>query len=124
VKSLTSQLSAECVGWNPYVKALQAHREELAQSTVVFEDEVVDSVASKLATRGAGGLGTLKTISVAAPSVEKENLLADCTRCDLERQVEFQMVLRVREQDVREGYRRVPSKCSERTPEGATQKGF
>eukprot|EP00450_Noctiluca_scintillans_P006116 CAMPEP_0194483682 /NCGR_PEP_ID=MMETSP0253-20130528/5211_1 /TAXON_ID=2966 /ORGANISM="Noctiluca scintillans" /LENGTH=322 /DNA_ID=CAMNT_0039323361 /DNA_START=62 /DNA_END=1031 /DNA_ORIENTATION=- len=91
-RSVRQQLSAECAECNPYVKALQAHREELAQSTMYLEDEVVDSLASRLATRRDGGLATIV--------VQKEDL-ADCTCRDIKGPADLSMGLRSRDEVAR-----------------------
>lgn len=44
---------------DPYVKALSAHRQEIQNSIVYLEKEVVDSLASKLSTQRDGGLAML-----------------------------------------------------------------
>lgn len=102
-RSVREQLSAECAECNPYVKALQAHREELAQNTTYLEDEVVDSLASRLATRRDGGLATIV--------VQKEDL-ADCTGRDIKGPADLSMGLRIRDEVARPDRDPVLSRCS------------
>jgi len=64
-KSLKEQLSVECADCNPYVQALAAHRQELADQVVRLDEEVVDSLAARLATQRSGALASLHSSSVA-----------------------------------------------------------
>eukprot|EP00747_Dinoflagellata_sp_TGD_P209958 gnl/TRDRNA2_/TRDRNA2_83314_c0_seq1.p1 gnl/TRDRNA2_/TRDRNA2_83314_c0~~gnl/TRDRNA2_/TRDRNA2_83314_c0_seq1.p1 ORF type:complete len:360 (-),score=66.57 gnl/TRDRNA2_/TRDRNA2_83314_c0_seq1:35-1114(-) len=59
-KALATRMSVECADSNPYIQALNAHRAELLQGVVDLQDEVVDSLPSRLATQRSDALATLK----------------------------------------------------------------
>eukprot|EP00747_Dinoflagellata_sp_TGD_P184927 gnl/TRDRNA2_/TRDRNA2_41048_c0_seq1.p1 gnl/TRDRNA2_/TRDRNA2_41048_c0~~gnl/TRDRNA2_/TRDRNA2_41048_c0_seq1.p1 ORF type:complete len:414 (-),score=90.92 gnl/TRDRNA2_/TRDRNA2_41048_c0_seq1:88-1329(-) len=63
-KALAEKMSVECADSNPYIQALCAHRAELLKGVVDLEDEVVDSLPSRLATQRYDALATLNTAEV------------------------------------------------------------
>merc|ERR1712136_60080 len=105
-KSLASKVSLECAESNPYVQALQAHREELAQGSIHLQGEAVDSLESKLATQRLGGLATLTTTHAG-----KDNLIfSQCLGCDSQFFGEFEIVLWLQREVAKLGYESVPSR--------------
>uniref|UniRef100_A0A7S1AQX9 Uncharacterized protein n=1 Tax=Noctiluca scintillans TaxID=2966 RepID=A0A7S1AQX9_NOCSC len=105
-KSLASKVSVECAESNPYVQALQAHREELAQGSIHLQGEAVDSLESKLATQRLGGLATLTTAHTG-----RDNLIfSQCLGCDIQYFGEFEIVLWLQREVAKLGYESVPSR--------------
>mmetsp|Transcript_55317 Transcript_55317/g.121308 ORF Transcript_55317/g.121308 Transcript_55317/m.121308 type:complete len:475 (-) Transcript_55317:121-1545(-) len=57
-KALTKQMTDELANKNPYIQALSAHRQEISECFNLGRD-VVDSLASRMATQRDGALATL-----------------------------------------------------------------
>jgi len=70
-------MSVECAESNPYVKALRAHRSEMASSGLHLESEAVDSLPSRLATERSDALATL-AISEMEDSQPAVEFFTDC----------------------------------------------
>jgi hypothetical protein len=73
-KALKDKLSVECAESNPYVKALCAHRQEMADSGLDLGKEAVDSLPARLATERYDALASMQM---------SEDLLREHQNCDI-----------------------------------------
>jgi len=73
-KALKDKLSVECAESNPYVKALCAHRQEMADSGLDLGKEAVDSLPARLATERYDALASMEM---------SEEFLRERQHCDL-----------------------------------------